>query len=677
MDPLKRTLHLVVLFFSAPWGIAEVILSDSFDYAPGPLVVVSGGKWQHHGSGMTEEVDVLSGRIFLTESEDEDVNAALGTVTPVSGLALYVSLIINLTNLPSGDGTFFAHFQRTDFRNKIFVTTNGAAAGFYRLGIANGGDSPSAIFPMSLSLNTDYTVVTRYVLITATTTLWVIPTDESDIGVTAIDPELPINVTYFAFRQSLSNGDGMGNLFVDNLKVGTSFFDVLPNPLPPLLPIIATQPQSQIVNEGATVTFTVEASGTPPFNYQWRLEGEVLAGATGATLTLSNVTSLQAGTYQVEVSNIAGLTNSQPVTLRVIPPSVTGLLTILTYNVHGNGTTNWSTNSLQVQAIGRQMAYLQPDVITFNEIPLTNTWEMTNFVAAYLPGYFLAMNSASDGHIRSVIASRYVISRSKSWLHSADLSPYAYTNGDFTRDLFEAEIAIPNFKEHLHVFVAHLKATFTDPDDDAAKRAAEASAVSNFFVGFLLTNANHLYVLAGDMNEDINRPGTDYVSGQPIQRLVNDATGLRLTTPVNPFNNDDRTISIQTRLTARFDYILPCGLLFSNIVGSQVFRTDLLNPTPPSILSDDDRTASDHLPVLMAFNNPYAPPFRISSISVTNQSLSIQWETDIGGIYGVQASSNLTTWTDVANNLIALGTNTTFSTNLQGNLQFFRAYRVP
>jgi hypothetical protein len=63
------------------------------------------------------------------------------------------------------------------------------------------------------------------------------------------------------------------------------------------------------------------------------------------------------------------------------------------------------------------------------------------------------------------------------------------------------------------------------------------------------------------MNEDINRPGTDYVSGQPIQRLVNDATGLRLTTPVNPFNNDDRTISIQSRLTARFDYILPCAIL--------------------------------------------------------------------------------------------------------------------
>ena len=39
----------------------------------------------------------------------------------------------------------------------------------------------------------------------------------------------------------------------------------------------------------------------------------------------------------------------------------------------------------QVQAIGRQVAYLQPDVITFNEIPRSNTWQMANFVVAYLP----------------------------------------------------------------------------------------------------------------------------------------------------------------------------------------------------------------------------------------------------------------------------------------------------
>ena len=73
-------------------------------------------------------------------------------------------------------------------------------------------------------------------------------------------------------------------------------------------------------------------------------------------------------------------------------------LSLLHYNVAGNGTTNWGTNSLQIQAIGRQMLYWQPEVVTFNEIPRTNTWQMASFVSAYLPGYFLAVTALTENH---------------------------------------------------------------------------------------------------------------------------------------------------------------------------------------------------------------------------------------------------------------------------------------
>ena len=339
-----------------------------------------------------------------------------------------------------------------------------------------------------------------------------------------------------------------------------------------------------------------------------------------------------------------------------------------------------------MQAIARKVQYLNPDIITFQEIPFDLSYEMTNFVNAFLPGYALARNSGTDGSVRSVIASRFPITRSTKWLDGASLVPFGYTNSPstFTRDLFEAEIAVLGLPQPLHVFTTHLKATtifndYTNASIEAARRAAEAACISNFFVtGFLTTNALRPYILTGDMNEDIFRPATNvYATGYPIQKLVSPPTGLQLTTPTNPVTGQDFTVSIQTTLDARFDYILPCGLLFSNIASSQVFRSDKLAPLPPNLFSNDSRTASDHLPVLMMFNHPYDKPFRLTSIARSNLNVTLQWESVLGQPYRVNTASNLTVWTVLASNLTATGTSYTFSTNVSGNRRFFRVYRVP
>ena len=125
-------------------------------------------------------------------------------------------------------------------------------------------------------------------------------------------------------------------------------------------------------------------------------------------------------------------------------------------------------------------------------------------------------------------------------------------------------------------------------------------------------------------------------------------------------------------LTARYDYILPCALLFSNVVSSQVFRTDLLTPLPPNLFSYDDTTASDHLPVFMVFGNPFNASFRLVSVGVAHQLLSLEWETISNRQYHVEISSNLTGWTSWVTNLTATGAAFTFTTNLPGDLNFFR-----
>jgi endonuclease/exonuclease/phosphatase family metal-dependent hydrolase len=320
--------------------------------------------------------------------------------------------------------------------------------------------------------------------------------------------------------------------------------------------------------------------------------------------------------------------------------------------------------------------YLNPDVIAFNEIPHQFVYEMTNFITAFLPGYYLATNSGTDGFIRSVIASRFPIVASTKHLDAADLAPFGYTNSNFTRDLFEAEIAVPGFPQSFHAFTVHLKSG--QGTDDAARRAAEASAISNYFVnGFLTTNSARPYVLSGDFNEDVGNPPPS--NPQSIQRLANPATGLQLTTPVNPFTGSALTFSIQATggLTRRYDYILPNLLLFSNITSSQVFRSDLLGAPPAPLSTNDSRTASDHLPVLMVFANPYAKPFRLTSILRAGPMLTLKWESVPGQPYRIEASSNLTEWTAFANSLVATGASFTFITNVPVGGQFFRVYRIP
>jgi hypothetical protein len=53
-------------------------------------------------------------------------------------------------------------------------------------------------------------------------------------------------------------------------------------------------------------------------SYQWRKNGQAIAGATAATLTLSNASAATAGRYDVVVTNAGGSVTSKPVLLTVM-----------------------------------------------------------------------------------------------------------------------------------------------------------------------------------------------------------------------------------------------------------------------------------------------------------------------------------------------------------------------
>jgi len=87
-------------------------------------------------------------------------------------------------------------------------------------------------------------------------------------------------------------------------------------------PVINTQPQSTSVCSGSSLVLSVAASGAD--TYQWFKDGHIIAGATGATLTVPNAQPADAGDYAVELFSGAGTVMSDPARVTVLTPPVPG-----------------------------------------------------------------------------------------------------------------------------------------------------------------------------------------------------------------------------------------------------------------------------------------------------------------------------------------------------------------
>ena len=119
-------------------------------------------------------------------------------------------------------------------------------------------------------------------------------------------------------------------------------------------PTIASQPASQTVQPGSTVTLTVSATGIAPFTYQWYVgqSGDTSQPIPGATTEAYTSSVLPTDTsYWVKVTNVVGSINSRaalvtinrPLTIASQPASQTVLLgTTATLTVGATGTAPFS-----------------------------------------------------------------------------------------------------------------------------------------------------------------------------------------------------------------------------------------------------------------------------------------------------------------------------------------------
>ena len=140
-----------------------------------------------------------------------------------SAVALYVGFRASFSALPGSVGDYFAHFNATGARGRLFANTANAAPQKFRLGVANGANTVSEQFATDLSLNTVYHVIIRYQPATALTTLWIDPSSENDTHTNATDVISASAISTFAFRED----PGIGTFIVDDLRIGLTFASVV------------------------------------------------------------------------------------------------------------------------------------------------------------------------------------------------------------------------------------------------------------------------------------------------------------------------------------------------------------------------------------------------------------------------------------------------------------------
>src|SRR5204862_4085429 len=158
-------------------------------------------------------------------------------------------------------------------------------------------------------------------------------------------------------------------------------------------PTISTGPQTQTVNAGSDVTLTVQATGTPPLSYAWLFQSNLINGATGPSLVLTNVSPADKGLYEVQVSNAFGSASAFATLNVTSPPS--GTPPTFTLEPHSQTVNAGSNVTFTAEAIGSTPLSWQ---WFFNGAPIADATNRSLNLPDVGPAnegfYFMSVNNA-------------------------------------------------------------------------------------------------------------------------------------------------------------------------------------------------------------------------------------------------------------------------------------------
>ena len=141
-------------------------------------------------------------------------------------------------------------------------------------------------------------------------------------------------------------------------------------------PAITSQPQSVTANVWSDASFSVTATSTMPLNYQWSLNGTNISGATGSSVTISNVAQNDLGAYAVVVTNSFGSVTSSNAMLLMYPYIYSPFMGAVAYwgKDATLGVSAWGTPPLSYQWFrdGIAIANATNRTLTLTSIQFTN-----------------------------------------------------------------------------------------------------------------------------------------------------------------------------------------------------------------------------------------------------------------------------------------------------------------
>jgi hypothetical protein len=278
-------------------AVIGVLFSEDFTYPDGALYNNS-IVWTHatSGSGTGNELQVTNGIAIVNSALTEDVMANLAgqPYAASTGVVLYCSFTLNESVLPTAGGTYFMHYRDSaagsSFKCKVFTAKTNAATGFYRVGIANSANAIDAAsqFPLDLALGTTYTVLTRYNIGTGESRLWINPNAETDTSVGASDAASASIIGAICLREEAGT-TGIQN--IDNLKIGTSFLDVItPVAVAPTLSVALSGGSVKISWPTNATGFNLESTPSLTAPITWSPAGSPTPVGTNNVVTISSPT---------------------------------------------------------------------------------------------------------------------------------------------------------------------------------------------------------------------------------------------------------------------------------------------------------------------------------------------------------------------------------------------------